>query len=80
MNYEFLSDGEAIDYIDAMYDDGELYGTLIEDMHADGYLSDPGEPEHAPGGFSRAQDVADGLCETWNEIEMLPTRLEEVTN
>ena len=59
MAYEFLSERDAMDYLDAMYEDGERY----EGLYLDPLRDDATVP---------ANDLADEFCETWNEIELLP--------
>jgi hypothetical protein len=70
VSYEFLSEYDAMDYIDTMYNDGAEYGTLIEDHRYGVYAETEGERKE--GAFQRAELIANELGETWNEIEMLP--------
>lgn len=56
--YEFLSEYDAFDYLDAMYNDGVECESLIED--------------HLTGEFVPAQELSMALQRTWGEIEQLP--------
>jgi hypothetical protein len=69
---DLMTDEECFDYLDAMYNDGYNYGTLIED-HCDPYgVPMDGLAEGTRGQMRYAHYISKAIEETWGEIEMLP--------
>lgn len=69
-DYEFLSELECFDYLDAMYNDGATNESLIEDQLYGLYAET--QSERKEGAFSSADEIARELETTWGEIELLP--------
>lgn len=69
-DYEFLSELECFDYLDAMYNDGVQNQTYIEDQLYGVYAETEGERKE--GAFTAADEIAHELERTWSEIELLP--------
>lgn len=70
MSYEFLSEYDAFDYLDAMWNDGSENETLIEDHLFGVPVGD--DTEQREGVFSPADEVSGALQRTWGELELLP--------
>lgn len=66
----FMNEMECFDYLDAMYNDGAMCESLVED-HLYGVYVD--ESERKEGSWTPAQQVSQELECTWSEIELLPS-------
>ena len=70
----FMDEVECFDYLDAMYNDGAMCESYIEDQLWGELVGPPRAcGERKVGAFSPAQRIAEELESTWSEIELLPT-------